>query len=83
MFPHSDTVYTVHTLRLQDELKHAARQRLAATANETTGGQAPHFAMSEVLGRIASRLGARVQATFAAPRSQRPTSETGRAGAIA
>lgn len=83
MFPHSDTVYAVHTLRLQDELKYAARQRLAATAREATGRQAPHFEMSDVLARIARRFGAGMRGSFAAPRSQPRTPETGRAGAIA
>ena len=83
MFPHSDTVYTVHTLRLQDELKYAARQRLAATAGEANGRQAPRFEMGDILGRIARRRGAKLRGLFAAPRSQRPTPETGRSGAAA
>ena len=83
MFPHSDTVYAVHTQRLQDELKFAARQRLAATTKEATGGQAPHFEMSDVFVRIVERFGAHLRGSFAAPRWRRPTPETGRGGAVA
>ena len=83
MFPHSDTIYTVHSLRLQEDLQHAARQRLAATAEKATGGQAPHFEMSDVFVRIVERFGARVHGSFAAPRLRRPTPETGRGGAVA
>ena len=70
MFPHSDTVYTVHTLRLQDELQYAARQRLAATARDAAGIPPLHVAASESFGRIAKWFGARVHGAFAARRAQ-------------
>jgi hypothetical protein len=32
MFPHADTIYTINTLDYQERLRHAASQRLAASA---------------------------------------------------
>ena len=36
MFPHADTIYTIHALDYQERLRHAASQRLAASID--TGG---------------------------------------------
>jgi hypothetical protein len=32
MFPHADTIYTINTRDYQEQLRHAASQRLAASA---------------------------------------------------
>ena len=52
MFPHSETVFAVHDLRLQDGLRNAARQRLAATAVVETETRPMHLALSSRLARI-------------------------------
>ena len=81
MFPHSDAVYAVHNLRLQDDLKYAAQQRLAATASEAAGIRPLHVAAIAGLGGLAARFAACWRRAVAAPRSQGPNTETGRAGA--
>jgi hypothetical protein len=65
MFPHPDTVHAVRNQRLQDELKFAARQRLAATCRETTTIQPIRAAVGEGLARLAKRV--RTRGTIAMP----------------
>jgi hypothetical protein len=75
MFPHSDTVYAVRNLRLQDELKFAARQRLAATCRETTAIQPIRAAVGEGLARLAKRVHRR--GTIAMPAAHLTNREAG------
>jgi hypothetical protein len=75
MFPHPDTVYAVRNQRLQDELKFAARQRLAATCRETTTIQPIRAAVGEGLARLAKRV--RTPGTIAMPVAHLTNREAG------
>jgi len=75
MFPHSDTVYAVRNQWLQDELKFAARQRLATTCRETTAIQPIRAAVGEGLARLAKRV--RTRGTIAMPVAHLTNREAG------
>ncbi len=81
MFPHSDTVYAVHNLRLQDELQFAARQRLAATVREAARNQPTHMAMTEGLAQLVKQVRVRLRWSLATPGALATNGEPGRAGA--
>jgi hypothetical protein len=63
MFPHADTIYTIHALDYEERLRHAASQRLAASVH--TGGHS-HAGVSW-LGGALSRLHGAIQGLVARP----------------
>ena len=52
MFPHADTIYTIHTLDYQERLRHAASQRLAATAHTDANSRVVAAWLSGALSRL-------------------------------
>jgi hypothetical protein len=63
MFPHADTIYTVHTLDYQERLRHAASQRLAASVHS---GRHSHLGVAWFSGML-SRLRGAIQGWVARP----------------
>jgi hypothetical protein len=63
MFPHADTIYTIHALDYQERLRYAASQRLAASVH--TGGHSR--VRIAWLGGALSRLRSAIQGWVARP----------------
>ena len=63
MFPHADTIYTIHALDYQERLRYAASQRLAASV-QTSGHSRVGIAW---LGGALSRLHSAIQGWVARP----------------
>jgi hypothetical protein len=72
MFPHADTIYTIHTLDYQERLRLAAKERLAASAQMDKHRPAiepasAHRVMATLFGGVLSRLRGASQGWVARP----------------
>ncbi len=83
MFSNGDALYDYVSMRHQDDLAHAARQRLAATAEAANGTRSLPLVISEDLVKGCARVGAFVRNVVAAQPAARPTGVIGRTKADA